>query len=182
MESTGLSSLTTKTNASVAKGCFSHAKPSSSFLASTSSFASPMIRRSALPSSKLKYAVVVLLKCTRSSTSSGASPSSSAQAASASGAVEVEPSRRGMFSRVKVNSCSASCGCSFDSPHAVRTEASSKTDRKNAKNRFISNPPCLVLVSLDGRNDEEVPNSPCFSLKQCKRAVFYGLRLFRVFF
>ncbi|SBW11449.1 conserved exported hypothetical protein [uncultured Eubacteriales bacterium] len=54
--------------------------------------------------------MVVLLNKTRSCTSSRLSPSRTLHTASARGAVEVEPSSRGRFSRVKVKAVSLGLG------------------------------------------------------------------------
>ena len=76
----------------------------------------------------------------RSATSSSLSPSSTAAAAWASGAVAVEPSRRGMFSRVKTTTPPSAPGVGVEAaccpPHAARGRAS--TSASAAQDSLLS--------------------------------------------
>ena len=99
--STGLSAFTTKMRPSVAKVSMEGSNPASFISSYTEALGSPTMRRSASPAISARKELVVREKEMRSDTASSVSPRRAAATARPRGAVEVEPSSRGKFSRVK---------------------------------------------------------------------------------
>ena len=120
-DSTGLPALTMNTSASMAKGSILISKPASFISPNTVSLGSAAMTRSRFPRISSRYDSVVREKSMRSDTSSSLSPRSTAAIALPSGAVAVEPSRRGKFSRVKLTWLASGVGEGWASgaPHAA---------------------------------------------------------------